>query len=61
MSAAPISIRDVERARERLSPYLTPTPLRQYPVLDLAIPGLTLFVKHENVQPTGSFKVRNGL
>ena len=57
----PISIADVERARDRLAPYLTPTPLRHYPTLDTAIPGVTLFVKHENVQPTGSFKVRNGL
>jgi threonine dehydratase len=58
---APISIDDVRAARERLAPYLTPTPLRHYPTLDAALPGLTLLVKHENVQPTGSFKVRNGL
>ena len=24
-------------------------------------PGATVWVKHENMQPTGSFKVRNGL
>jgi threonine dehydratase len=58
---APITIDDVRGARERLAPYLAPTPLRNHPVLDAAIPGLTLLVKHENVQPTGSFKVRNGL
>lgn len=56
----PILFEDVERARERLAPYLTPTPLRRYPLLDAAT-GLTLFVKHENHQPTGSFKVRNGV
>lgn len=56
----PITYNDVERARERLAPHLTPTPLRQYPLLDAAT-GLTLLVKHENHQPTGSFKVRNGL
>jgi len=56
----PITYDDVERARERLAPHLTPTPLRQYPLLDAAT-GLTLLVKHENHQPTGSFKVRNGL
>jgi threonine dehydratase len=56
----PITFDDVERARERLTPYLTPTPLRRYPLLDAAT-GLTLFVKHENHQPTGSFKVRNGV
>ena len=59
--SAPITFDDVRAARERLSPYLTPTPLRNYPVLDAAVPGATLLVKHENMQPTGSFKVRNGL
>ncbi|NUO37076.1 MAG: threonine/serine dehydratase [Gemmatimonadaceae bacterium] len=57
----PITLDDVQAARDRLAPYLTPTPLRQHPPLDAAVPGLALFVKHENVQPTGSFKVRNGL
>jgi threonine dehydratase len=57
----PITIDDIHAARERLSPYLVPTPLRQYPQLDEAVPGLELLVKHENMQPTGSFKVRNGL
>lgn len=55
-----IGFSDVERARERIAAYLTPTPLRRYPLLDAAT-GLTLLVKHENHQPTGSFKVRNGL
>jgi threonine dehydratase len=59
--STPISIDDIHAARERLSPYLTATPLRQYPQLDAAVPGLEMLVKHENVQPTGSFKVRNGL
>lgn len=58
---APITIVDVQRARERLAPFLEPTPLREYPTLDAAIPGLFLRVKHENMQPTGSFKVRNGV
>jgi threonine dehydratase len=57
----PITVDDVRAARERLAPYLTPTPLRHYPTLDAALPGVSLLVKHENVQPTGSFKVRNGL
>ena len=58
---APITISDVRAARARLAPYLSATPCRNYPTLDAAIPGVELFVKHENVQPTGSFKVRNGL
>ena len=60
-TAPPITLDDVRSARERLAPYLTPTPLRQYPTLDAAVPGVHLLVKHENMQPTGSFKVRNGL
>lgn len=57
---APICFADVERARERIAPYLESTPLRSYPTLDAAL-GLSVLVKHENMQPTGSFKVRNGL
>ncbi|MEX2179047.1 MAG: threonine/serine dehydratase [Gemmatimonadaceae bacterium] len=61
-AAWPISFDDVLRARERLAPYLTPTPLRHYPLLDdLLGGGTSLLVKHENHQPTCSFKVRNGL
>ena len=56
----PIVFADVVAARERLAPHLTPTPLRHYPLLDDAT-GLRLLVKHENHQPTCSFKIRNGL
>jgi threonine dehydratase len=59
--ATPITLDDVHAARERISRYLAPTPLRRHPLLDAAVPGVTLLVKHENLQPTGSFKVRNGL
>lgn len=58
----PIAFDDVLAARERLAGYLTPTPLRNYPLLDAHIGGgTTLLIKHENQQPTCSFKVRNGL
>jgi threonine dehydratase len=56
----PITFDDVVCARERIERHLTATPLRGHPLLDSAA-GLTLLVKHENHQPTGSFKVRNGL
>lgn len=60
--AWPITFDDVERARERLAPYLVPTPVRHYPLLDAMLPrGTSLLAKHENHQPTCSFKVRNGL
>ncbi len=58
----PITIDDIRSARERLSSYLTPTPFREYPRLsELAGAGMRVFVKHENHQPTCSFKIRNGL
>jgi len=51
---------DVLRARRLLTDHLSPTPMWSYPVLDAAL-GATVYVKHENVQPTGAFKVRGGL
>jgi threonine dehydratase len=58
----PIGFDDILAARERLRPYLTPTPLRNYPLLDDAVGhGIRVFVKHENHQPTQSFKIRNGI
>jgi threonine dehydratase len=60
--AWPITFQDVLTARERLAPFLSPTPLRHYPLLDEHVGGGTsLLIKHENHQPTCSFKVRNGL
>src|SRR6202142_623172 len=51
---------DVLGARERLAPYLQPTPLYRYPALD-ELTGVRLWVKHENHQPVGNFKVRGGV
>jgi threonine dehydratase len=59
---SPIAIDDVYAARERLAPYLAPTPMYAYPLLDEWVGhGIRVHVKHENFQPTNSFKVRNGL
>ncbi|MDQ6886069.1 MAG: threonine/serine dehydratase [Gemmatimonadota bacterium] len=56
----PITFGDVLAARERIHPYLAATPVRSYPPLDHAVGhGIRLLVKHENHQPTNSFKVRN--
>ena len=52
--------RDVLDARRVIAPYLSETPLRRYPALDQTI-GAELFIKHENHQPTGAFKVRGGI
>jgi threonine dehydratase len=60
--AWPITFDDVLASRERIAPYITTTPFRHYPLLDELIGGGTsLVVKHENHQPTCSFKIRNGL
>ena len=58
----PVTLEDVRAARERLRGHLGPTPLRSYAALDAAVGGgIRVWVKHENHQPTGAFKVRNAL
>jgi threonine dehydratase len=54
------SFADVLAARQRIRPYLPRTPLRRYPALD-RLTGTETWVKHENHQPTGAFKVRGGV
>jgi threonine dehydratase len=56
----PIAYDDIARARERIAPYLAPTPLRHYPALDAEV-GARVLVKHENHLPTNAFKARNAL
>jgi len=51
---------DVLAARQRIAPYLQPTPLYRYPALD-ALAGTRVWVKHENHLPVGAFKVRGGV
>ena len=48
------------RARRVIGRYLPRTPLIRYPGLD-ALAGASLYLKHENHQPVGAFKVRGGL
>ena len=58
----PISFQDVLAARDRIRPFLPATPLRSYAPLDGAVGrGIRVLVKHENHNPTNSFKARNGL
>lgn len=59
MTAA-VTLDDVRRARERIAPQIRATPLMRHPVLALEM-GCDVFVKHENHNPTGAFKVRGGL
>src|SRR5215471_1213989 len=51
---------DVLRARKVIAPYLACTPLINYPSLG-ELTGARVFVKHENCQPLGVFKVRGGI
>jgi threonine dehydratase len=51
---------DVLDAARQVRPYLEPTPLRRYPALDRLV-GTEVYVKHENHNPTGAFKVRGGI
>lgn len=51
---------DVLAARRVINRYLRPTPLHHYPLLDELL-GAQVWVKHENYQPIGAFKVRGGV
>ena len=59
-SLQPPTFKDVLAARKRIAPYLRPTPLYHYSLLDELI-GTEVWVKHENHQPIGAFKVRGGI
>jgi threonine dehydratase len=54
------TLADVLEARRRIAPHLRPTPLFSYPGLNDLV-GAEVFVKHENHQPVGAFKVRGGV
>src|SRR5919198_4778198 len=60
IQAAPSTFDDVLAARDRLGRYLSPTPLYRYPALTELV-GTEIWVKHENHQPVGAFKVRGGV
>jgi threonine dehydratase len=51
---------DVLAAQKRIRPYLPPTPLHSYSGVNDLI-GTQVFIKHENYQPAGAFKIRGGI
>jgi threonine dehydratase len=53
-------LQDVLAARPRVYEHLSPTPLLRHALLDDAL-GCQAWIKHENHNPTGSFKVRGGV
>lgn len=54
------TFQDVLLAKRQIQPYLQRTPMHAYPAINELI-GTEVFIKHENVQPTGAFKVRGGV
>ena len=57
---SPPTLADVLRARASIAPYLRPTPTIGRPALDSAL-GCRAYLKCENLNPTGAFKVRGGI
>ena len=51
---------DILSARQVIRRHVTRTPLRHYPSLSAAV-GAEVYLKHENYQVTGAFKVRGGI
>ncbi|SIO56759.1 threonine dehydratase [Singulisphaera sp. GP187] len=60
MNWSPPTLADVLRAKASIAPYLRPTPTLERPSLD-AVLGCRAYVKCENLNPTGAFKVRGGI
>lgn len=60
MTYATPRFQDVLHAQRAIRPYLARTPLYSYPALNDLL-GTQVYVKHENYQPVGAFKVRGGI
>jgi len=56
----PINLLEVIKARKIVNSYLKPTNLINYPNLSRDI-GVDIYIKHENHNPTRSFKIRGGI
>jgi threonine dehydratase len=56
----PPTFQDIVAAREFIAPYLQKTPLVRIPKLSEEL-ACDYYVKLENLQPTGAFKVRGGV
>ena len=54
------TLRDVLAAQKRIRPYLARTPLHTYAAVNDLI-GTEIYIKHENYQPIGVFKIRGGV
>ena len=54
------NLQHVSAAGSHVYRIMHPSPLLKHPLLDEAL-GLDIWVKHENHNPTGAFKIRGGL
>ena len=54
------TFQDVLHAQRQIRPYLRRTPLYSYPAINVLL-GTEAYIKHENYQPVGAFKVRGGI
>ena len=54
------TLEDVQQARPVIETHVLRTPLRHYPVLSDLLDA-DVWVKHENYQLLGAFKVRGGI
>src|SRR5579859_5092334 len=54
------TFQDILFAQKQIRPYLARTPLHSYPALNELL-GTPAYIKHENYQPVGAFKVRGGV
>ena len=60
LKAVPINYYEIVRARSVVGEFLKPTNFTYYEGLSKAL-NLRAYVKHENHNPTGSFKIRGGI
>ena len=60
MASLPVTYQDVLDALPRVHAVLKPSPLFEWPGL-CELLGCRFFLKHENHQPVGAFKVRGGI
>lgn len=56
----PVTLDDIERAMQVVREHLAPTPLVSHPLLNQRA-GCEMFIKLENAQSIGSFKIRGAL
>ena len=54
------SLQDVKSAQSRVYAVMQPSPMLRHPLLEQWL-GCEAWVKHENHNPTGAFKIRGGL